>query len=215
MEIKLKLPESFDDVSMEQYVNLLKLIDKYDLTEPDQVLKYRIEQIHALNPEVSIESLMKLRISQLKEYFQSIEFLDSQPITHNSKVLDIDGVKYEFQDLKLMSLEQWIDSEKYSTSIESAHRLVSIFFIESSKYSESELDKVSEFILKSPVTKYFWVVSNFFFIHEALGLAINLYSNKLTQQQKTIKRTIEKAEKYDKIIKQAQVKLRGFKFWKT
>ena len=43
MEIKLKLPESWDDVSMEQYVKLVKLVEKYDLTEPDQVLKYKRE----------------------------------------------------------------------------------------------------------------------------------------------------------------------------
>ena len=129
MEIKLKLPESWDDISMEQYVKLVKLVEKYDLTEPDQVLKYKIEQIHILNPQISVDNLMKLTMSQTKQYFEAIEFLNTDPVTHNAKVINIGDHEYHFQDLKLMSLEQLIDTEKYSQSIDTAHRLIAIFFI--------------------------------------------------------------------------------------
>lgn len=210
-QIKLKIADSYDDITMNEYIKLLKIMDKYNLEDKKDILRYRIDQISILNPKYSKDDLMKLTMTQLREYFSKMEFLDADMVSHNSKVLDIDGIKYEFQDLKLMSLEQWIDSEKYSSSIDTAHKLVSIFFIEASKYSESELDKVSEYILNSPVTKYFYIISNFFFIFEALGLAISRYSDQVNKEKMIMEKVKERAIGYDKIIKKFQAKLRGFK----
>lgn len=215
MEIKLKLPQSYDDVSMEQYVKLVKLVDKFDLSDSNQLLKYKIEQIHILNQEVSTEQLMKLRLSQLKEYFQAVEFLNSEPVTHNSKVVIIGDKEYQFQDLKLMSLEQWIDTEKYSTSIDTAHKLIAIFFIQADKYSDSELDIVSDYILKSAVTKYFWAASFFLFIHLALGEAINRFSEITQEQEKRVNQIIKRSKQIQEKIKEFRAKLPGFKSSKT
>lgn len=215
-EIKLKVVESWDDITMSQYVKLVELSEKYGPEpEPEQLLRYKCEQIHILNPNVSVDDIMRMTLPQVKQYFTMIEFLNTDIVTHSCKTIEIDGKQYDLQDFKLISLEQWIDAEKYGSSIKTAHKLVSIFFIKASEYNESELDKVSDYILNSPITKYFYVVSQFFFIHTALGMAIERYSSKVIQQQKMIKKTIEKAEKYDKRIKQIQAKLRGFKFWKT
>ena len=215
MEIKLKLPESWDDISMEQYVKLVKLVEKYDLTEPDQVLKYKIEQIHILNPQISVDNLMKLTMSQTKQYFEAIEFLNTDPVTHNAKVINIGDQEYHFQDLKLMSLEQWIDTEKYSQSIDTAHRLIAIFFIKADQYDELELEKVSNYILKSPVTNYFWAVAFFLFIHKALGMATELFSEENNKHQKKIEKIIKNSKAINEKINKFRVKLPGFKSSKT
>lgn len=209
MKLKLKIPTNWAEITMEQYVKLVGLIEKFDLEKPDELLKYRLEQTAILNPDYTTEVIGKMTLEQLKDYFKKIEFLDTRPVLKECKVLEIDGKKYEFQDFKLMSLEQWIDTEKYY-SLDKAHKLIAIFYIKADEYNAAEHEKVANYLLKAPATEYFWSVSFFLFIHKAFGLAIELYSENLQKKELKAKKMVERMERADKRLKAVQ-KVFGFK----
>lgn len=209
MNFNLKAPVSWADITLKQYVELLKLPAKYDLEDELQKLKYRLEQVSILNPQYSTEDLQKLTLSQVKDYFDEIEFINTDPVLENCKEIEIRGKKYEFQEFKYITLEQWIDTEKYS-NLDNAHKLIAIFYIKPDEYTPQELDKVSNWLLNQPATKYFWSVSFFLFIHKAFGLAIKRYSEKIQSQVSLMNRTIEISKKLDKKLKRVASKF-GFK----
>ena len=209
MEFKLKAPTSWADITLKQYVELLKLPNQYDLEDELDKLKYRLAQVSILNPRYSVEDLQKLTLSQMKNYFDEIEFINQDPVLEECKELTIGDKKYTFQDFKYITLEMWIDTEKYS-SLEQAHKLIAIFYIKPDEYTPQELDKVSDYLLNQPATKYFWSVSFFLFIHKAYGFAIKAYSDKIQSQVKLLNRTIQISQKIDKKIKSVASKF-GFR----
>jgi hypothetical protein len=202
MEIKLKSPENWSDITFKQWRMILDRATNLKLDDPINVLKYRLSQTQILNPEYSEEQIGKLKVNQLKEYFKSIEFLDSEPVKEIWKSFELDGKKYELIDFKNLSLEQWIDCEKYSNILD-AHRLISIFYINPNEYNEIELDKISEYIDKQPCGKVFYLVSFFFFTQTALELATNLYSDQIIEMSQKI----EKIKIVDQKIKKLKGKL--------
>lgn len=195
MILTLKSPESWNDISLSQYKRLISL----EFTE-DTILEYRINQVHILNDQYSTDDLMKMSMLQLKTYFNEIEFINTNPVLKDCKMFNIDGKEYIFGDFKNMSLEQWIDCEKY-TSLENCHKLISIFYIKPEEYNDKELDKVSEWLNKQPVTEYFWSVSFFLFIHRALELSIKQFSEKLEKNREKTQRIITISKRIDKKLK--------------
>lgn len=202
-QIKLKSPETWNDITMEEYIKLIGLTEKYELDNATDLLKYRVEQIQVLNSEYSIDDIKKLTMPQLNQYFKSIEFLDERPVLRECKVLEIGGKKYEFQDFKMMSLEQWIDTEKYY-SLDKAHKLIAIFYIKAEEYNSVEHDRVSEYLLKAPVTEYFWSASFFLFIQRVLEAAIKRFSeNQIieTEKMEKMKVNVERVERARKKVR--------------
>ena len=200
MTFNLKSPESWQDITLKQYVELLKLPSKFDLEDELEKLKYRLEQVSILNPEYTPQDLQKLTLSQVKDYFESIDFINNDPVLEECRELIIEGKKYTFQEFKYITLEQWIDTEKFS-NLDMAHKLIAIFYIHPDEYTPQELDKVSNYLLQSPATKYFWSVSFFLFIHQAYGLAIKAYSDKIVKQGRVMKRTIQLSQSLNKKLK--------------
>lgn len=190
MNIKLNLPDSWNDITFNQWKRLVKSVpDNINDLDNVDILKIRIEQAHILNPHIDKEDLMKLSYSQLLEYFQKIDFIDKEPVKADQSKLVIDGNEYEAIDFKYMSLEQFIDAEKYS-DILNAHKLIAIFYIEPDKYNDILLDKVAKYIDNSPTPVAFWMVSKFFFIQKALELSINLFSEEMMKEKLKIERII-------------------------
>lgn len=208
-EIVLTLPESWNDITLEQYVKLVKLIDKYDINNPTEAILMRLEQLNILNDTWTLDQLKKLTIPQLTTYFKGIEFINNDPVLENCKEIVIEDKKYIFNDFKHLTLEQWIDAEKFS-ELELAHRLIAIFYINPKEYDDLELDKVSEWLLKAPVTKYFWSVSFFLFIHRASELAILRYSEKIETGKKKMEKVIRIGKKVEETKKRI-LKRFGFK----
>jgi hypothetical protein len=209
MEIKLHSPENWSEITTKQYVELLQAIEVCSKDDEVDYLKLRMEQAKILNPNQPVE---KLTIPQIKEYFNSIKFLDERPVLELCNKITVDGKMYEFIQFKNMSMEQWIDSEKYS-SLDMAHKLIAIFYMRPDDYNEIDLDKVSDHILNGPVTKFFFALSIFLFIHHALELHTRLFSERVEQDKKMIQNVKDQAIKIDQKIKRFQTKLSGFKFW--
>jgi hypothetical protein len=204
MKLELKAPVDWSQVTLKQYKELLML--KYN---EEEVLEYRIDQCNIFNPQYSKFDLMKMSMPQLKLYFDSIDFVNAQPVLRDCKEIDIEGVKYTFIEFKNMSLEQWIDCEKYS-SIENSHKLIAIFYIEPEKYNDRELDKVSDWLLNAPVTEYFWSLSFFLFIHLAQGQAIKRFSEMVKKKREKTEKVIEISKRINEKLKSAQ-KWLGYK----
>jgi hypothetical protein len=209
MKLELTIPENWNDVSLKQFRQMLLLIEKYNV-EDDEItkLKLRVAQIAIFNPQVKEEDLMKLKLSQLGEYFQKMEFLDAEPVKEIVKEWKLGDKTYHLNEFKNLSLDGWISAEKWS-NIEDAHKLISIFYIDPREYSEIEVDRICDIIDNEPVSKSFYLVAQFFFIQKALEISGEIYIHKLNQ----LKKGIEKAEKIKMKWQQRLYKL-GLRSWK-
>lgn len=210
-QLELTIPQSWDDISLTQFQQLEKLVTQFDLeAHPESILDYRLHQATILNPAWTREELGKqMTMENLTTYFQAIEFIHTQPVLHDCQTLSIAGKTYTFQEFKGMNMEQWIDTEKYA-SLEQCHRLIAIFYIDPTEYSDAELEKVSSWLAAAPVTQYFWSASFFLFMHRAFGLSIELFTAKLAKHQRKIDRTIQVSQKIQKKWQQLRKKI-GFK----
>lgn len=190
MKIDLNIPESWNDISFNQWKRIVNLVPKNakDLDNID-LLKIRIEQTHILNPHIEKEDLMKLSYNQLLDYFQSIDFIDKEPVKQVMDKIIVDGVEYEMLDFKYMSLEQFIDAESFGNIMDS-NKLIAIFYIHPDRYDNIILDKVADFIDKSPAPIGFWMISKFFFIQRALDLSMELFSEKMLKEKAKMERVL-------------------------
>jgi hypothetical protein len=200
-KINLTTPDDWNDITLNQYKMLLKVQSETIIENELDLYKLRTEQVLILNPHVEKDDILRLSLEQLSAYFKAIEFLDKEPVKKEQKELKIDGKKYIFSHFKNLSLEQWIDAEKYS-SIEDAHKLIAIFYIKPIEYDEVELDKVSDWLDKQPAHVAFWTISQFFFIQKALELGTNLYLEQMTKKAEKVKRVIEISRKIDARLRQ-------------
>lgn len=202
MNIELKIPQDWNDITLSQYKQLLMLPSMYNLENIEDQYEYKKAQMSIINPHLDIEDIGKMKMSQAIDYYNRIEFINNQPVLENCKTINIDGKVYTFGDFKNMTMDQWIDTEKYGTRTEDCNKLIAIFYINGDEYCAKEHDKVSEWLDKAPATKYFWSVSFFLFIQTASELAFRHYSNKLMSKLEWKKRV----EKNKKIIKEAMKK---------
>lgn len=200
-KIELKTPSDWREVTLHQYKHLLKLQTETEVKDQLDLYKLRIGQISILNPDVAEEDIKRMSLEQLTHYFKEIDFLDNEPVKADQSTLTIEGKEYKFTHFKNLTLEQWIDAEKYS-SMEDAHKLIAIFYIDPKEYDDVELDKVSEWLDKQPAHIGFWTISQFFFIQKALELSISLYSEKELKKVEKIKRVIEISKRIDHRLKQ-------------
>jgi hypothetical protein len=200
-KINLNVPESFDDITLNQWKRLLKLQMESKIENELDLYKMRIAQLHILNPDVTEDELKRLSLSQLTDYFKSIQFLDlEQPVKENQKQIIVDGKTYRFNHFKNMSLEQWIDAEKW-TDIEDCHKLISIFYLNANDYNNIEQEKIADWLDRSPAHVGFWTISQFFFIQKSLEIAINLYSEQMIQRAKKVERVVYWSKKINQAMK--------------
>jgi hypothetical protein len=205
MKIELTIPQNWNEISLKQFRQLIMGIQGFGKLDEINILKWRIRQLHILNPHISEETLLKLKLSQLSEYFTQIEWLDNEPIKEIIKEWIINDKKYYLNEFKNLSVDQWISAEKWS-NIEDGHRLISIFYIDPREFSEIEVDRICDKIDNEPVTKSFYLMSQFFFIQKSLEISGQMYIQKMQE----MKRLLEKTVKIDKWIRQRLYKL-GFK----
>lgn len=200
-KINLNVPESFEDLTLNQWKRLLKIQMHSKIEDELDLYKMRISQLHILNPDVSEDDLKRLSLVQLTDYFKSIEFIDAeQPVKENQKEIVIDGKKYHFNHFKNMSLEQWIDAEKWC-EIEDCNKLISIFYLSANDYNTAEQEKIAEWLDNSPAHIGFWTISQFFFIQRALEQGINLYSEQMIEKAKKVERVIYWSKRINEAMK--------------
>lgn len=199
-KIELKVVEDWNDITLNEWKRLLKLSSEMKNDEsPLEVYKVRLEQVKILNPAVDEADIKKMTISQLKSYFDMIDFLDTEPVKANQETIEIDGETFKFNDFRHMSLEQWIDAEKYS-SIEDADKLIAIFYLNAENYSNDRHEKVSKWLDSQPAHIGFWTVGKFFFIQKALEVGMELYSEEIIKKTQKIQRVIENSKKINEAL---------------
>lgn len=119
----MRVPNSWNDISIEQYSDLLKL------SEIENEEERRIEQLCVLldtDPDV----IKKMPAYQVKEINESLKFISVPPKAHFNRRIEIDGVKFGFiTDLELLTLGEWIDLDNYCDDFEnSRHKLAALLW---------------------------------------------------------------------------------------
>jgi len=200
--ITLYSPENWGEVTFKQWRLMLAEMHKLDVSDKINLLRYRVKQAQILNPQYTEKQIGQLTLPQLQQYFTKIEFLDDEPVKEIWDEFEINGETYKLINYKNLSLEMWIDGEKY-TSMEDAHKLIALFYLRPDTYSEEKLDEIAQFIDTQPCGRVFYLISFFFFTHKALELATSLYSDQLTN----LNRKIERVKETDQKIKNLKSKV--------
>ena len=198
--IKLNIVEDWNDITLNQYKRLLKIQTETEIVNELDLYQMRLQQLHILNPDIELDDLRRLSLDQLTRAFKEIEFLDVEPVKNNQKIITIDGTKYTFNHFKNMSLEQWIDAEKFS-DLENAHKLIAIFYLSADEYTNEKMELIADWLDNQPAHVAFWTISQFFFIQKASELAISLYSEQMIQKAEKIERVIHWSKKIDAVLK--------------
>ena len=142
---KYELPTEWNEVSISEYSNLMKVLDNEDASEIEVIVK-------TLEALVGIESriLTKAPIKYLKKVYGELSILTSkEPANYLKKVIEIDGVEYgmipDFEDL---TLGEFVDLDNYLQ--DSWNNLVKIFAVLYRPIVERKGDKyiIEDYTLK-------------------------------------------------------------------
>lgn len=191
MQLELIQPQSWNDISYNQYNKLLKALLLFEESADPDILDLRLNQVQILNDGYTKEDIGKLRQSQLLQYFKTISFLDTEPVKEIWKSFKIDEKTYELINFEDMSMSQWIDAEKLSIDLLKHNELVAIFYINPDEYSDGRRKKVAEFIGNQPCSKVFYLPSQFFFIQIALEKTTQAYLEGQKKQMQKLQRIIK------------------------
>jgi len=214
MKLELIQPNSWNDLTFNQYKRLLKLVLEEDSTDPINILKLRLKQMAVINPDYTVEELGKLRATQVIEYYKTIDFIDNEPVKEIFNEFILDHKKFRQIKFNDLSMAQWIDAEKFSSDILDHNKLIAIFYIQPDEYNDMIRDRVAEYLDNLPAPKVFYLVSQFFFIQTALEKALVDYSAHQAKMMKRVQRVIEKTRAINEKVKRVQ-KWFGFKSYTT
>lgn len=204
MRMELNQVENWTDITFNQYKHLLKL----ELEEREPIEK-RIEQIAILNPDVSTDDIRSMRMTQMVEYFKTIDFIDKEPVKEILNHINIDGRIFRQISFNNLSLAQWIDAEKFSVDVLDHHQLLAIFYIDPDDYNDIIRERVAEWIDNQPCSRVFYIVSQFFFIQTVLERVLEDYSEEKTRWMKGVERLILNTKRVKAALK--AVKFSGSK----
>lgn len=210
MKIELIQPLNWSDLTFNQYKRLLKLILENKSPEGSDLLKLRLDQISIINPHLELETIGKLRATQVIDYFQSIAFIDEEPVKEIFNEFELDGKKFKQIKFNDLSLAQWIDAEKWGGDVLDHHKLIAIFYIKPDEYSDGIRDRVADYLDALPAPYIFYLVSQFFFIQTALERGLVAYSEWQTKKMMEVEKIIKNSKKIDEKLKRVR-KLFGFK----
>jgi hypothetical protein len=208
--LELNQYKSWADISFGQYNQLLKLV--IDGEDELELLEKRLKQAQILNPDYTEIEIGKLTLPQLTKYFQTISFIDNEPVKEIFDTFQLEESEYKLQKFENLSFTQWIDAEKYTSDPTQHHHLIAIFYIDPENYSDSEREKVANYINSQPCSRVFYLASLFFFTQKALEGAIQLYSEKIEKTHNKIERVIKHSKRIQDKLN--HLKPSGLKFWK-
>ena len=176
---KYELPTEWNEVSISEYSNLMKVLDNEDASEIEVIVK-------TLEALVGIESriLTKAPIKYLKKVYGELSILTSkEPANYLKKVIEIDGVEYgmipDFEDL---TLGEFVDLDNYLQ--DSWNNLVKIFAVLYRPIVERKGDKyiIEDYTLKD-IKERREIFSDKLSIDTAFGAMVFFYDigNKLIE----------------------------------
>lgn len=108
----MTIPKSWNDISISQYVDLIKLSDIEDKEEKE------LEYLSVLLSS-SPEEIKKTPSIEMNEIISTLKFANKQPKSHFRRVIEIEGIKFGFvTDLELLTLGEWVDLDMYTSDWE-------------------------------------------------------------------------------------------------
>lgn len=122
LNINMKIPKSFYDVSIKQIDDVLSL-DMEDGNEK------QIAQLCILLDE-DYDVITKLSLIELNEINESLNFLKEKPKNHFNRQITIDNVEYGFiPNLDAITLGEWVDLDSYLSDYDNnKHSIASILW---------------------------------------------------------------------------------------
>ena len=108
----MTIPKSWNDISISQYVDLIKLSDIEDKEEKE------LEYLSVLLSS-SPEEIKKTPSIEMNEIISTLKFANKQPKSHFRRIIEIEGIKFGFvTDLELLTLGEWVDLDMYTSDWE-------------------------------------------------------------------------------------------------
>jgi len=103
----MKRPKSWNDITISQYNELLKLSEIEN--EEERKMEYLCVLLDTTPDEVK-----KLPAITINEIVEELKFANKNPKSHFRRVIEIGGTKLGFiTDLELLTLGEWVDLDMY------------------------------------------------------------------------------------------------------
>lgn len=123
--MKLQLPKSWKEVSLETYIELVSLN-----SEGMSAIDLFIDQL-AILTNTDPEDLNKLPLPQVSEILTSLNWLNQLPQETKENIVIIEGKEYGFiQSLNKLTLGEWVDLETYidEDATKNIHKILAILY---------------------------------------------------------------------------------------
>lgn len=171
LNVKITLPESTDDITLEMYLKLESIFNREDLSE------YEIENraIKAVTG-MRYNLIEKIKQSDREEILAIIQKALSTEDAEFKDRFELDGITFGFiPNFDKIASKEWFDLKNYESKPDKAHRLMSILFRPIVKdmgrlgylieeYNGTE--KYGDIMKRSPISAYkgamvfFWSLAN-------------------------------------------------------
>ena len=198
--IKKTLPTHWDNITIKQYMSVMKIINDNDLKELSRVVKV----IGALS-DISEEDILRLPVSNINTLGAILnKFLRTKPNEDLNHIVKLKGVEYGFHPkLSALTFGEWVDIDRYISEgvNDTLHKIMAILYRpviakKDGKYRIEEYQPCQErqqIMLDNLTVKDFYGVSVFFsdlgrelLTHTAQSsLEAMITENKLEKRQQT------------------------------
>lgn len=195
MEKKIKIKNSWDEININDYIQIIGIIKDDELDELE-MNNYLLSVLSGLN----IKEIRSLSIIEYTNCLKALEFLKKEPSNKIKKQYIINGKKYNsVLKLNKVSTGQYIDlqnlSKDYESTIENMSKILSIFLIpDGKKYGDYDIDEVindieNHFNIRDAVSLTFF----FSLLNQRLSVASLLYLDLMKKRaEKKLKKKLKK-----------------------
>lgn len=147
MEKKIKIKNSWNEISVGEYIELVSILRDEELDEVE-INNYILSLLSGLD----VREIRALELNSFKELLKSIHFLRTEPTSKIRKSYNIDGVEY-MTTLRLdkVTTGQYMDLQAMTTTpdsiLENMSKILAVFLIpKGKKYGEYDVLEVANII---------------------------------------------------------------------
>lgn len=187
--VKYKCPESYDEVSMEDYISYFKDLEFSGEMSYEEEIDNSVKLISNVL-KISIDDVLELPITEIFDIRHSIGFLQDKLVEDSKGFVILDGEIYNIPEPEKISYRQMIDAESVVTSNESREnfiKLASYLLVkDGEKYDACKVQDIENKIRKAKVKDIVPFVLDFIKKKTSYVKDIQTYSQKLEELKNTL-----------------------------
>ncbi|QDP64656.1 MAG: hypothetical protein Unbinned4585contig1001_20 [Prokaryotic dsDNA virus sp.] len=126
-QIKRKLPTHWDNITLKQYMSVMKIISNKELKSLSRIVKV----IGALT-DIDEEDIVRLPVKNINTLGSVMnKFLQTKPNEDLNHIVKLDGVEYGFHPkLSNITFGEWVDIDSYITEgvNDTLHKIMAILY---------------------------------------------------------------------------------------